>query len=460
MNEKKPLSNLLRWTYGFVDLTATIHNNTGNILFTYVLTNVLMFELSNVLLINSVASTVCMFVPWIIGAIMSGTPAMKWGRYRSWLLLAAPIANLAFVFKFTRVPGSETFAAWVVIVAYIINGFSNSACYIANGSLLNVISSNAAERTMLSRNRGFHTALASVLYSYTGTPLALALAALLGNMAAGYTGMVACVAIVNCLTMWYTVWATRGYEGPGVVDVATEKRASLKTMLKSLVQNRSLCGLVVSDILRFTSNMTVMGTQTYFFTYVMQDTKLMTAYIFWGGIFQTIGSYASGSLVKKFSAKWMLTAAEFVIAAALALCFVSTGRGAMVFILLMIYRFSHGFSYSIFFNSYADCVVYGEWKTGQSVPGFTLSLTSVAAQLGSMIKSWMLPLILIAIECNAKIPVEECSATVINGISKTFSFVPAGIRLVSALIILVVYNLTKEKVQQCESEIKARKASV
>ena len=157
MNEKKPLSNLLRWTYGFVDLTATIHNNTGNILFTYVLTNVLMFELSNVLLINSVASTVCMFVPWIIGAIMSGTPAMKWGRYRSWLLLAAPIANLAFVFKFTRVPGSETFAAWVVIVAYIINGFSNSACYIANGSLLNVISSNAAERTMLSRNRSFHT---------------------------------------------------------------------------------------------------------------------------------------------------------------------------------------------------------------------------------------------------------------------------------------------------------------
>ena len=459
MSEKKPLSNLLKWTYGLVDLTDTIHNNTGNILFTYVLTNVLMFELSNVLLINSVASTVCMFVPWIIGAIMSGTPAMRWGRYRSWLLLAAPFANIAFVFKFVRIPGNEIVAAWVIIIAYIINGFGNSFCYAANGALLNVISSNAEERTILSRNRGFHTALASVLYSYTGTPLALALAALLGSMAAGYTGMVVCVGVVNCLVMWYTVWVTRGYEGPGVEDAATEKRASLATMFKCLVQNRSLCGLVISDVLRFTSNMTIMGTQAYFFTYVMQDTKLMTSYIFWGGILQTVGSYASGSLVKKFSAKWMLTAAEFVIAAALALCYITTGSGALVFVLLMIYRFGHGFSYSIFFNGYADCVVYGEWKTGQSVPGFTVSLTSVAAQLGNTIKSWMLPLILIAIQFDATIPVEECSEVVINGVARTFAFVPAGIRLVSALVILLVYNLTREKVQQCEEEIRTRKAS-
>ena len=456
MTEKKPLSNLLRWTYGFVDLTDTLHNNTGNILFTFVLTNVLMFSLESNLLINSVASTIVVFVPFFVGIITSGTPAMKWGRYRSWLLIAAPVANIAFVLKFVRLSTNETAAAWIIIVAYIINAFGNSLCYNANGALMNVIASNSDERAVLSRNRGFHTALAGVLYSYTGTPLALALAAVFG-MAGGYAGMVICVAVVNCLSMWYTVWITRGYEGPGTADLATQKRAPLSVMLKSLVQNRSLIGLVITDILRFSSNMTIMGTQTYFFTYVMQDTGLMATYIFWGGILQTVGSYASGSIVKKFSAKSMLTASEFVIAGALALSFFASANGVLVFILLMVYRFAHGFSYSIFFNSYADCVVYGEWKTGMSIPGFTISLTSVAAQMGSMVKGWLLPLILIAISFDATVPVAECAPSVISGIGAAFCLIPAGIRFAGAVILLLVYNLTNEKIRQCEEELSARK---
>lgn len=455
MTPKKPLSNLLKYTYGLVDLTDTIHNNTGNILFTFVLTNVLMFSLESTLLINSVSSTVVMIQPWVIGIIMAGLPAMKWGRYRSWLLICAPLANLSFAFKFIRVGANETVSAWIIIIAYIINGFFNGFCYAANGALLNVVSSNTDERTLLSRNRGFMTAAAGILYSYTGTPLALALAALLGNEAAGYGGMVVCVAVVNCLAMWYTVWITRGYEGPGVQNVE-EKRAPLSVMIKNLVQNRSLVAVLIADITRFTSNMTIAGTQAYFFTYVMQDLNLMTTYVFWGGIFQTIGSYCSGSLVKKFSAKYMLVAAEFTIAGALALTYLTSGSPAVIMVLLLIYRFAHGFSYSIFFNTYADCVIYGHWKTGMSVPGFTVSLTSVAAQLGNMLKSWMLPLILIAIQFDASIPVAECSEGVINGLAMTFSFVPAIIRAVGALVLLLVYNLTREKILECEKEIAER----
>ena len=461
MAEKKPLSNLVKYTYGLVDLTATIHNNIGNMFFMFVMTNVLMLSNTTTLWISGIGSSIVMFFPFFIGMIMSGTPAMKWGRYRSWLLVCAPIANIAFVFRFVAIGENEVAVGWVILIAHLIDQLFHGFCYAANGSLMNVISSNEADRVFLSRNRGFHTGLANVVISYIGQPLALAFAAKVG-LKGGWACMVVCVAVVNCLTMWYTVWLTREYEGPGIAeDVSnTTKRAPISVMLKSLVQNRSLMALVFADICRFTGNMAILGSQAYLFTYVLQDKGLMTLYTFWGGILQTVGSFCSGSVVKKSSAKVMITASEFLCVASLAVCYVASGAGIVPLAIgtLLLYRFSHGFGYSIYFNSYADCVVYGEWKTGMFIPGFTVSLTSVAAQVGSMIKSWVLPLVLIAINFNAKIPVEETSATVISGIRTVVTLFPGGVRLLGALALLIFYNLTNEKIKQCEEEIKARKA--
>ena len=462
MKEKKPLSNLIKYTYGIVDLTDTIHNNIGNMYFMFVMTNVLLLSNTTTLWVSGISSTIVMFFPFFIGLIMSGTPAMKWGRYRSWLLVCAPLANIAFVFKFMAVGQNETTVGWVILIAYLINSLFNSFCYAANGSLMNVISSSEEDRVFLSRNRAFHTGLASVLISYIGQPLALALAAKVG-LAGGWAGMVTIVAIVNCLAMWYTVWLTREYEGPGIPDSedVSQKRAPIGVMLKSLVQNPSLMALVFADICRFTGNMTVLGSQAYFFTYVLKDTKLMAQYIFWGGIVQAVGSFCSRAVTKKASAKVVITASEFIVAVCFFLCNFSAARnlGVLSAILLLVYRFAHGLGYSVYFNSYADCVVYGEWKTGMFIPGFTVSLTSVAAQVGSMIKSWLLPLALIAINFNAAVPVNETPASVIDGLKKVFTLVPAGVRLLGALALLFFYTLTNEKIQKCEEEIKARKAA-
>ena len=132
----------------------------------------------------------------------------------------------------------------------------------------------------------------------------------------------------------------------------------------------------------------------------------------------------------------------------------------LAFTCLMIYRFFHGFSYSMFFALYSDCVVYGEWKTGVSIPGFTLGLSSMAAQLGTMIKSWLLPLILIWVKFDASIPASEASQELIVGVQNMFALIPGSIRLLGALALLFCYKITREMLEKCEKEIAERAAAV
>lgn len=456
---KQPLSKLVKYTYGVGDLFNTNMNNTSNLLFVFTLTNVMMFSAGTVRMITGISTTWMAFLTFFIGFIISGTPAMKWGRHRSFILIFPPIAAIGFVLRFTRFLENEATAAIFIIIAYVVGTFASSLTSNSHASLINIFTTDPKVRGMLAARRGTAIGIAGIITSYTSVPL-VAWLALYVSKPASYTWMAIIIVTLYVLAMWYTFWLSKGYEGVNLEEEAdatpTKQRAPIKLMLACLFKNPSLMTLVFADFSRFAGNLMLTGTAAYFFTYVVKSFPLLAVYTLFGGILQTVGAFTSGQLTK-LSSKFKLVLGELTIAAILLLLYLFGFNVTIAFALLMCYRFFQGFSYSMFFALYTDAVVFGEWKTGVFVPGFTSSMYSVAAQLGTMFNGWFLPSMLIAISFNAKIPAAQASMQMRTGVLLIFALIPAGFRLLGGLALTFLYKLTPKQLEIYRAEIAARK---
>lgn len=459
---KKPLSKLVKYTYGVRDLFTTTMNNTSNYMLVFTLTNVMMFPTEVVLMITGISTTVMAFTTFFTGIILEATPAMRWGRHRSFMLVFAPISAIGFVLKFTRLFPNDYVAAICIIIANVVGGIAGSLSSNSHAALVNIFTDDPKERGMLAGHRATAIGIAGIITSYTSVPLV----ALLGNYVskqASYTIMAIIVVSFSLVATWYTFWLSRGYEttnaGGKAEASSTKERASIKLIMACLFKNPSLMTLVFADFMRFAGNLMLMGTTAYFFTYVAQNFPLMATYTLLGGLMQTSGAFISGQLTK-LSSKFKIVFGEFMIGACLLLLRVFGFNISIAFPLLLAYRFFQGFSFSMFFTLYTDSVVYGEWKTGVFVPGFTSSMYSVSAQLGSLFNGWFLPIMLMAISFNAQIPAAEATLEMRTGILMIFSLVPACFRILGGLALTLLYKLTPAQLDTYRTEIAARKAAV
>jgi glycoside/pentoside/hexuronide:cation symporter, GPH family len=93
---KKPLSKALKTFYGVGDMGFSLMTSVEIFLFIFFLTTVAQFSLPMVAIIGSITSIVDALLSPFYGAIISGTKPLKWGRNRSWLLIAPPLVVVLF----------------------------------------------------------------------------------------------------------------------------------------------------------------------------------------------------------------------------------------------------------------------------------------------------------------------------------------------------------------------------
>lgn len=455
---KSPLATRVKYTYGVADLFQSTMNNTSNYMFVYVLGTVMMFTNEQVLMISGISSTVTLFCTFLTGLIVSGMPAMKWGRHRSFIYIFAPITAACFVLKFTRVSSNAALAAILMVGFVALGNFTSSLVSVSHAALVNVFTKDPSERGMLASHRATCVAMASVITSYTTVPLVEVFKKSMSE-AMAYSLVAVVVVSFYLATMYYTANMAKNYEQPEVKEKPVKaERPSIKLMLFCLIKNPNLIAIVIADISRFCGNLMVLGTTAYFYRYVLQDYSKMATYTLWAGIVQTCGAYTSGA-IKQLSSKAKIVIGELGIAVSLTMVRLLGFSYIPAFIFLLIYRFFQGFSFSMFFTLYADSVVYGEWKTGVFVPGFTSNMYSISARIGETFKGWILPAALIAINFDASIPAEEFTMAMRTGILNVAFLMPACFRALGGIVLLLFFRLTPEKLAEYQAEIDARKAA-
>ena len=108
---KKKLSFALQYLFGVGDAGFVLMSNVETFYFMRFLTTLANFTAPVAALINSVFSIIDAVLSWIYGAIINGTKAKKWGRYRSWLILTPWIVPFLFACQFIRFSDNVTLSA-------------------------------------------------------------------------------------------------------------------------------------------------------------------------------------------------------------------------------------------------------------------------------------------------------------------------------------------------------------
>ena len=458
---KKPLSKAIRTFYGIGDMGFSLMVSCETYLFVFFLTNVAQFSLAWVAIIGSVTTIVDAVLSPIYGGIISGSKPMKWGRNRSWMLITPPIVVVLFMFQFSRI-GPEAVAAIIVIAGFILSHIIWNIGWVANLSLIPVMASSPEERAMLSAHRGTWTSLAGVFFSYIATPLALWYGIQLNNESAGYTLLAATFGLVYIASMWLVFKITKGYEETGAEAKASATAANKVTlidMLKSAGQNPHLIILLISDFFRYIVLFILLSSGAYYFTYVAQDMSLFPPFLLVGSIAGVVGAYLSSPIAKAISTRSASLLALFGMGAAAIIGKFVGMNVTVVFVLVTIIRFFMGSIGATNVALYADVAVYSEWKTGKNATPFVMGMMNLSLKTALISRSTVIPFALGAAGFVAGVDPALATETLKNAVINVFLFIPGLMALVSGLIMLVAFRLTKEKVLEYQTEIDARKGA-
>ena len=456
--------------YGFGDMSSSMFWK----LFSYFLP----FFYSNVFGLSLADAGVLMLVTRIWDAVsdpMMGIIAdrtkTRWGKYRPYLLFFALPFAVCGILLFTTPENGKTLWAYVT---YILMMTVYTGINVPYGSLLNVMTADSDEKSVLSSYRMF--------FAYGGSFIALFAWEPLCNMfdkarvvsadaASGLNSIStspeawnkAMIVIASCCFIFFILSFLLTKE-----HVKSESTVSIGQDLKLLLKNKPWWLLIGAALASNLFN-TVRGTTTaYFFAdYITKTVELAPqwAFLVSAGIFLSIGEVAnmvgvvlavplSKNLGKKST--YILSMAV-LIGLSIAFFFLPATTGGywtMLVFQILISTFT-GVISPLVWSMYADVADYSELKDGTASTGLIFSSASMAQKFGGAFGGSAVMWLLAAFGYNTIAGAVQ-TETAILGLRILMSWIPAA---VAALSILVVwfYPLTKQKMEGVQAELAVKR---
>ncbi|MBR5212236.1 MAG: MFS transporter [Bacteroidales bacterium] len=399
--------------------------------------------------------------------ILADRTKTRWGKYRPYLLFFSLPFAVCGVLLFTTPENGKTVWAYVT---YILMMTVYTGINVPYGSLLNVMTADSDEKSVLSSYRMF--------FAYAGSFIALGVWEPLCNMfdktrvaVEGAEGGLASIStnpeawqhamivIAACCFILFILsfLMTKEY-------VKSESTVSVGKDLKLLLKNKPWWILVGAALASNLFN-TVRGTTAaYFFAdYLQKSVELAPqwAFLVSAGIFLSMGEVAnmvgvvlavplSKNLGKKST--YMLSMAAL---AGLSVVFfflppTAGGYWAMLGLQIVICVFS-GVMSPLIWSMYADVADYTEFKEGTSSTGLIFSSASMAQKFGGALGGSAVMWLLAAFGYNTIAGAVQ-TETAIMGLRMLMSFVPAAIAAL-AVFIVWFYPLTKKKMEGVQVEL-------
>ena len=447
--------------YGFGDMSSSMFWK----LFSYFLP----FFYSNVFGLSLADAGVLMLVTRIWDAVsdpMMGIIAdrtkTRWGKYRPYLLFFALPFAVCGILLFTTPENGKTVWAYVT---YILMMTVYTGINVPYGSLLNVMTADSDEKSVLSSYRMF--------FAYGGSFIALFAWEPLCNMFDKSRTLVegmsvstspdawrnAMLVIASCCFVFFILSFLLTKE-----HVKSESTVSVGQDLKLLVRNKPWWILIGAALASNLFN-TVRGTTVaYFFAdYIQKSVEMVPqwAFLVSASIFLSIGEVANMvgvvlavPMSKHFGKKstYMISMAV-LIGLSIAFFFLPATAGgywAMLGLQVVISIFT-GVISPLVWSMYADVADYSELKDGTASTGLIFSSASMAQKFGGAFGGSAVMWILAAFGYSTVAGTVQTD-TAIMGLRILMSWVPAA---VAALSILVVwfYPLTKQKMAGVQEEL-------
>lgn len=453
--------------FGFKDKIGYMFGDFGND-FTFILSSSFMLKFyTDVMGIHAAVVGVLMmaarfvdaFTDVAMGQIVDRSKPTKDGKFKPWLRrMCGPVAISSFlVFQsgFANMP--YLFKVVWMIVTYILWGsIFYTSINIPYGSMASAISADAKDRASLSTWRSIGSTLAGLVIG-VGTPL-FAYETVNGNtilsgnrmtIIAGVFSVMAVICYILCFKL-----ATERVEVP-----QNNTKFNFGDLMKSLVTNRSLIGIIAAAILLLLVMLTMQGMNAYLFPNFYGNVAAQSVAALAGSLVMLV---VCAPLATKLSAKYGKK--ELAIGSCL--------FGAVVYLICWVLKPENPYTYVVFyvvanigvgfFNMViwamiTDVIDDAEVKNGVREDGTIYSVYSFARKIGQALSSGMIGALLSVIGYSAA---TAFNPEVVNGIFNMTCIIPAIGFVGIALVLMFLYPLSKNRVEANVLELKKRRGEI
>lgn len=453
--------------FGFKDKIGYMFGDFGND-FTFILSSSFMLKFyTDVMGIHAAVVGVLMmaarfvdaFTDVAMGQIVDRSKPTKDGKFKPWLRrMCGPVAISSFlVFQsgFANMP--YLFKVVWMIVTYILWGsIFYTSINIPYGSMASAISADAKDRASLSTWRSIGSTLAGLVIG-VGTPL-FAYETVNGNtilsgnrmtIIAGVFSVMAVICYMLCFKL-----ATERVEVP-----QNNTKFNFGDLMKSLVTNRSLIGIIAAAILLLLVMLTMQGMNAYLFPNFYGNVAAQSVAALAGSLVMLV---VCAPLATKLSAKYGKK--ELAIGSCL--------FGAVVYLICWVLKPENPYTYVVFyvvanigvgfFNMViwamiTDVIDDAEVKNGVREDGTICSVYSFARKIGQALSSGMIGALLSVIGYSAA---TAFNPEVVNGIFNMTCIIPAIGFVGIALVLMFLYPLSKNRVEANVLELKKRRGEI
>jgi GPH family glycoside/pentoside/hexuronide:cation symporter len=451
------LNKSLLYTYGVADLCFTLMVNMELYFFAAFLTDYAQFSLAIVGQILGYTALIDMVCALAGGAVLQKATLKYGGKYRSWFLIGPPVIAPLYILQFTKI-GSDLTAAIIIMFGFIASHLLFNVVFSASGAMLGRLSQLPDERTILSTSRAQGMAAAGLIFSATAVPM-IGFFGAHTNKTTGFTVTVGVYAFLMILGYWYLYRITAGRDPYDEIAVDAAKRdlsQSLGQIIGLVFKNPPLLLLILSQVFLNSSYIVFTSMAVYYFKYVAGKPAFLSVFILAISIARFLGTF----LARWIGVRYGKRNSYFVFTALAAAGYCSARFvNESIWIYTLIFCISTllaAVASSMSTALFADTVVYGEWKTGQSIRAFTMSLLNFPIKVGILIRSAVLTAGLVAIGFVANaVPTPR----VTEGIHSIMTLTPAVGYAIAAVIFYFGYRIDDKHVLQMQEEIAARKAA-
>ncbi len=451
------LKKSLLYTYGIGDLCFTLLVCMEVYYFQLFLTDYAKFSLSTggiIVSITGIGDIVCAF---LAGVIIQRVSLKFAGPYRSWLLIAPPLVVVLFLFQFSKV-GSEVLAATIIIIGFLTSHLFWNIGFGAIGGLMGSITRDPAESTILSSSRAQGQSAGNLLFSYTGGLMVPFFTATSLGLVYGFsvTILIFGALMIAGYFYLYKMTATRkAVENEAApAETAAPDKKSVWEMVMLVLKNPPLLFLLVAEVFRNTCLFFVLSFAGHYFKNVFGDEAFLKNFMLINGIGTLAGAFAAqwiGPKIGKRHAYGLGCILGGLVYLSVAFIEVNTWTFTIIFSIgAMIACASQAMIGALF----VDTSVYGEWKTGKNILGFTMSLIMLPIKFGLLIGRNVIfvGLGIIGFVVGAEVQAPE----VADGISAIMIYTSAISSILAAIIFYLGYRLKEEDIVKMQEEIAAR----
>lgn len=384
----------------------------------------------------------------IIGGLSDKTHT-RWGRYRPWLLFAAPLTALVLILTFWAHPDwSQTHKIIYMAVTYCILVLGYTCVNIPYGTLCGAMTQNMTERAQINTSRSVSAIIAIGIINIITIPLIEWLGN--GNARQGYLLIAILYGTIFAVCHIFCFAKTKE-----VVEVPVAQKIPLRLQLQAVAKNKpyllALLGQVLFGFILYGRNADLL----YYFTYVENDAVLFTYYSMAIIIPSIIGAACFPKVFQLTSNKgWAASVFAFGTGITIiALFFFSPVTSPIPFYLFAALSqfFFSGFNTAIY-AIIPDCVEYGEWRTGIRNDGFQYAFISLGNKIGMALGTALLALSLGWAGYEANTTQNEAVVAIMR---HSFSTIPGILWVVTALA-LFFYKLDKRSYNRILAVIKYR----